>query len=222
MSGWDRILAELIEHGRMIVASVLAGAVRTAPLVVPWPTAASPATLLEFHQAEDWLEFLREWDIHGAVPRIVASKYQRAQRLYALSWLDYDLIKAGELVALTALELALRDRYGAHYRRPNKPQATLHTLLRHMVEVDKLTDAVVPFVKRYGGSIISNLYETDAARTARKATQSPAQTTLAGIRNRLAHGDPFDGLPWSGLLELIRDLIEFAYRDMIADTSRLA
>jgi hypothetical protein len=35
------------------------------------------------------------------------------------------------------------------------------------------------------------------------------------IRNDLAHGYPFDGFPQSGLLELVRDLIEYAYRDMI-------
>jgi hypothetical protein len=39
---------------------------------------------------------------------------------------------------------------------------------------------------------------------------------LAEMRNALAHGDPFDGFPHSGLLELIRDLIEYAYRDFPA------
>ena len=94
----------------MIDAGLLAGAMRTGPLVVPWPTTTSAAAMLEFYRTEDWVSFLRQRDIHGAVPLIVAGKYQRAQRLYALSWLDFDLIKAGELVALTALELALPDR----------------------------------------------------------------------------------------------------------------
>jgi hypothetical protein len=31
----------------------------------------------------------------------------------------------------------------------------------------------------------------------------------------MAHGDPFDGLPVGGLLELVRDLIGYAYRDVI-------
>lgn len=47
------------------------------------------------------------------------------------------------------------------------------------------------------------LFETDAAKQARKARVWPGPTTLASIRNGFAHGDPFDGLPWSGLLELI-------------------
>lgn len=32
------------------------------------------------------------------------------------------------------------------------------------------------------------------------------------MRNRLAHGDPFEGLPPGGLLHVIRDLIHFVYR----------
>jgi hypothetical protein len=46
------------------------------------------------------------------IPEIVWAKYQRAQMLYFLAWLYPDLIKVGELVGLTALELTLRDRYG--------------------------------------------------------------------------------------------------------------
>ena len=33
-------------------------------------------------------------------------------KLHLLAWIDFDFIKASELVALTALELALMDRYG--------------------------------------------------------------------------------------------------------------
>jgi hypothetical protein len=66
------------------------------------------------------------------------------------------------------------------------------------------------------GSVLPHLYETDAARATRQAKHSPPRTTLAAIRNSLAHGDPFDDLPWSGLFELVRDLIHYAYRDMIS------
>jgi len=36
---------------------------------------------------------------------------------------------------------------------------------------------------------------------------------MADLRNESAHGAPFDGLPQAGLLELVRDLIDYAYRD---------
>jgi hypothetical protein len=188
----------------------------TFPLIVPWPTKANIGGMLEFREASEWLAFLRQRDLDPAVPLIVTAKYQRAQKLYALAWQEFDLIKAGELVALTALELALRDRYGARAPKRRRQSPTLEGLLRYMVEGDALSDRALSFVRQYGGSVLPHLYETDAARAARQATRSPPQTTLAAIRNSLAHGDPFDGLPWSGLLELVRDLIHYAYRDLIS------
>jgi hypothetical protein len=43
------------------------------------------------------------------------------------------------------------------------------------------------------------------------------EPSLPTIRNQLAHGCPFDGLPWSGLTELVRNLIEYAYRNFSAE-----
>ena len=162
---------------------------------------------------QTWLTFLLKCSVASAVPLIVSMKFRRAQKLYALAWFEYDLIKAGELIALTALELALKNQYGHEIRQ--RP-LTLHALLRHMVERDGLTDGKLPFVQQYGGSVLPSLYETDDARRHRTAILAPPQTTLASIRNSLAHGDPFDGLPWSGLLELVCDLVNYAYRDQIA------
>ncbi|WP_333885786.1 hypothetical protein [Sphingobium yanoikuyae] len=45
--------------------------------------------------------------------------------------------------------------------------------------------------------------------------------TLDERRNALAHGDPFDGMPTSGLVELVRDLISFAYRDRLGTSPGL-
>jgi hypothetical protein len=39
---------------------------------------------------------------------------------------------------------------------------------------------------------------------------------VSAIRNDLAHGIPFRELPWAGLLELVRDLINYAYREFAA------
>jgi hypothetical protein len=68
-------------------------------------------------------------------------------------------------------------------------------LLKHML-VDGLTDDKIPMVRRYGGTAIGFV-------------SGDASPSLAEIRNRQAHGDPFDGLPYGALLELVRDLIEF-------------
>jgi hypothetical protein len=94
---------------------------------------------------------------------------------------------------------------------------TLKPLLKYMVEHDGLADAVVPFFRRYGGSVIDILFENSDSRERRKGTDIKTPPTLAGIRNSLAHGDPFDGLPWAGLLELVRDLIEYAFRGYLQE-----
>jgi hypothetical protein len=70
---------------------------------------------------------------------------------------------------------------------------------------DGLTEDKIPMNRRSGGSVIPLL-------------NGDRKPSLADIRNKQAHGDPFDGLPWSGLLELVSDLIEYAYRDMVVPT----
>jgi hypothetical protein len=42
---------------------------RTAfPLIVPWPTGGNIGGMLEFREASEWLAFLRQHDLHPAVP----------------------------------------------------------------------------------------------------------------------------------------------------------
>lgn len=176
---------------------------REASLVLPWPEAGAPGGLVTFESAQIWREVVTDLSLSPFVPDIVRLKYSRAQKLYLLGWIDIDLIKAGELVALTALELAVTDRYGHLYP---KSRRILSVLLRHMVEGDGLTDASIPMVVRCNGTAIGQL-------------TGETEPTLAQRRNRAAHGDPFDGMPVGGLLELVRDLITYAYRDLIAEAA---
>lgn len=64
--------------------------------------------------------------------------------LYFLAWIYFDLIKAGELVALSTLELALNDRYGDMVKKRGgyRPFAGL---LKHMLQ-DGLTDDKIPLI----------------------------------------------------------------------------
>jgi hypothetical protein len=150
---------------------------------------------LSFGTVNEWRDFVLGLCLNHAIPEVVAAKFRRAQKLFFLGWIDIDLIKAGELVGLTALELALKDRYGNPRGGPK-----LANLLKYMVENDGLTDQKIPMIQRYGGTVISRF-------------TGESKPSFAEMRNSLAHGDPYDGLPWSGLLELIRDLIHYAYRD---------
>jgi hypothetical protein len=77
-----------------------------------------------------------------------------------------------------------------------------------MVDHDDLTDDKLPIIRRAGGTVIGLL----------RGDRDP---NLAAIRNMRAHGNPFGAGPQAGLLELVRDLIEYAYRDLIAEHARL-
>jgi hypothetical protein len=172
----------------------------------------------------EWRSFVLELSPRRAIPEIVVRKFERAQKLHILAWLDFDLIKAGELVGMTALELALTDRHAnAETQRRRKLVArkaetenrniskgekswTEHVsfadLLKYMVESDGLTEEQVPMNKRCGApsKVIGRL-------------TGEVRPSLSELRNESAHGAPFDGFPQSGLLELVRDLIDYAYRD---------
>lgn len=157
--------------------------------------------MIQFNEPDEWRRFIIGLGIDERIPDIVQLKFRRAQALYLLGWIDLDVLKAGELAALIALELTLMDRYGSQIPKKKRSFAAL---LKHMVDVDGLDDAHIPMIVRTGGTAIG--FVTGASKP-----------SLSQRRNGMAHGDPFDGLPIGGLLELVRDLINYAYRDFIAN-----
>ncbi len=217
-----------------ILAEFMANANRSGPLTIPWPhTPNTPTGFRTFESLDEWRQYVNTLSLAPWVWSGAMRKYQRAQKLYLLGWFDGDLIMASELVALTALELALRERYmiALPQRRrelgSKKTRIYLRELLEHMVEGDGLSDDKLPCVQKYGGSVVSNLYETEVQRKERthtfdgkkwikkKSLVADPPMTLDKIRDRAAHGDPFDSLPRAGLLEVIHDLIEYASRDRL-------
>ncbi len=175
---------------------------RDEPAVLEWPVPGSAGVFLRFERAAEWRAFIDSLGIDPRIPDIVQAKFKRAQMLYLLGWVDFGLVTAGELAALIALELAVMDRYGAELPKKKRNFAAL---LRHMVDADGLTDADIPMATRSNCTAIGQL-------------TGKTRPTLAERRNWLAHGDPFDGLPTGGLLELVRDLINYAYRGYIAES----
>lgn len=200
---------------------------KARPFELMWPVAGNPAGILMFKDGQAWRRFIADLGIHPSIPDTVAAKYARAQTLYLLGWLDGGLVKAGELAALVALELALTDRHGRDVeiwieqkaaarraakglapKKASKPKERqkppFAEMLRYLVEVEKLSDADLPSVVRCRGTGIGQL-------------TGETHPTLAERRNALAHGDPFEGWPTVGLLELVRDLINYAFRRYIAE-----
>lgn len=179
---------------------------RDEPVLLAWPTQGNVGGFISFEKATDWRAFVESLAIDARIPEIVRAKFARAQTLYLLGWVDFSVLKAGELAALIALELALMDRYGGQVKKSKRSFAAL---LKFMVESDGLTDDRIPMVVRCGGTAIGQLI-------------GATHPTLAERRNALAHGDPFDGLPTGGLLELVRDLINYAYRHYLAEAASLS
>jgi len=177
---------------------------RSEPLLLPWPSPGNPGGFLTFTEPSDWRAFVGSLGINPCIPDIIQTKFNRAQTLYLLGWIDFGLIKVGELAALIALELSVMDRYGGMLPKKRRSFAAL---LRHMVEQDGLTDAQIPMIAKCSGTAIGQLI-------------GETKPTLAERRNKLAHGDPFDGMATSGLLELARDLIDYAYRGYIAQAAQ--
>lgn len=165
------------------------------PLRLPWPRPGDIGGFIAFHELAAWRAFVQSLNLRGNAPEIISEKYRRAQKLFYLGWMEPDLFKVGELAALVTLELALRSRYaqGAGSKQ------SFARLLKHMCEADGLTDEQLPIARDCNVPVVGQLTGT-------------THPTLAERRNAMAHGDAFDELPVSGLLAVVRDLIDYAYR----------
>lgn len=189
------------------------------PLVVCWAAANDPAKLHVFTHYSEWNDFILRLSLNSQVPQTVKVKYERAQTLYLLAWVYDGVIKAVELAAFAALELALKDVYFNDYianekiKNPNfdskRVASFLSPGLGYMIRSDKLTDEKLPIFHKSGRSVIENL----CSEKGKKSISGNMNQTLVSIRNSLAHGDPFDSLPWGSLLEIVRDLIDYMYRN---------
>lgn len=201
------------------------------PLIVPWPMPGNLTSFQSFDTFAAWRRFVLQFSLHDSLPQVVAVKFQRAQKLHLLAWIGFDLITAGQLMAMTTLELALKDRYWikaiecrmqsvlAQAKTENRTITNKEKswanhphfadLLKYMVKHDGLTDNILPLNQRCGprATVVGRL-------------TGETRPSLADIRNTLAHGDTSGDFPVTGLLELVRDLINYAFRQYIAEFSR--
>jgi hypothetical protein len=197
------------------------------PLTVVWPMPGNAGALVPFANFAEWSSIVLDLALRRRVPDIVATKFERSLKLQLLGWIDYELAMVAELVAMTALELALKDCYLGQERarrlKEVNEQAQLAgrsatrkemrgienisfaDLLAFMVKEDGLTDEQIPLNQRCGGGKVIGFLTGEH------------KPSLAERRNGMAHGDPYGssgvGSPCAGLLELVRDLIDYAYRD---------
>lgn len=175
------------------------------------------------------------------VPQVVRDKYLRALKVYLAAWVDADILVIAEAAAYGALELAVRDQYchkvralerereiEARKRKAEpKPQATskpavekaapqfsdepqppaLSALLDYIVRHDGLTDADLKTACPYPGNTA-----VDRLRNYKLKDPKATRPSIAELRHRVSHGDPRATLPYAGSLQLIHDIIHYAYR----------
>lgn len=194
------------------------------PRKMPWPMPGNLGGFREFEKYLDWQQFVISFELRDGVPLNIRKGFERAQKLYLLAWIDFDLVPAADMTALSALEFAFRDCYFSHIRdrrldrannskipaskrkkRSSEETILLSELLKYALEHDGLSDNKIPIVARCGGSVIGLL-------------NGDRRPSLADMRNSRAHGNPFENAAVPGLLEIVRDLIEYAYRGWIMST----
>ena len=83
---------------------------------IPWPSPGQPGSFVTFADFPEWQRVILGFQLAVGVPRSMADLFDRALKLYLTAWLDFDLVTAGEMVALAALEHSLRDCYLGYFR----------------------------------------------------------------------------------------------------------
>jgi hypothetical protein len=166
-----------------------------APLILPGPVLGNPVAIRQFSTLDQWRDYVAGLRLNGNPPEAVERAYEHMLRVLLLAWFDAAVIKLAELAALARLESAIAIRYNKKFRG-------LEKALEHLVEHGGVTDAALRTFQESGGSIVANLL---------RKKNGELGSGLSQIRNRLAHGDPFETMPWAGLFEIVRDLIDFMY-----------
>jgi hypothetical protein len=165
------------------------------PMLLPGPISGNAVALRTFSDIEQWRGFVLGLQLQGSPPDIVQHNYERMLRVLYLAWFDASIVKLAELAALANLEAAIKNRYSKKFKG-------LEASLRHLIEKGGVTDGALRSVHISGGAIVGNLL---------RKSKDGNGSSLSEIRNRLAHGDPFETMPWGGLFEVVRDLIDFMY-----------
>jgi len=172
---------------------------------------------LEFHHITEWRDYLFSLQIRSAkVPAIHADAYHVALRMLLLGWVEPAVIKSAEMQAMRSLEAAL---VGVYFQCVFEREQAKHDKARQRCGICKkcmLCAALVREKFRPGLGVFLDYMaahddlDPELHNESKKATGN----ALNFIRNGLAHGDPFNGLPWGGLMEAVRDVMEHAHRNL--------
>lgn len=166
----------------------------SGPLQIVGPVSGNPAAIRQFTELADWRNYVLGLRLRGSVPKLFRHSHNQALRALFLAWIDCGMIQLAELWALATLEGAIKARYPEIKQRA-KP-CGLENALQHLVNQGGLTDEAL---RESGARVLQNVLKGGNG------------SSLSEIRNGLAHGNALGGMPWGGLFEVTRDLIDFMY-----------
>ena len=170
--------------------------------------------LLEFHHITDWRNYLLGLQIRSAkVPTIHSEAYHAALRMLLLAWVEPTVIKPAELQALQSLEGAL---IGMYFQPVFEREQVKHEKTREKCGGCKKCLLCATLVRDKFRPGLDKLLNYMVAHDGldpvlHSASKNADGGVLSIIRNALAHGDIFNGLPWGGLFEAVREVMEHAY-----------
>jgi len=169
------------------------------PLQIVGPVPGNPAAIREFNNLADWRSYVLGLQLRGSVPKAFRRYHNQALRALFFAWLDDGVIQVAELWALATLEGTIKARYPEMKERAKEEGIKfpgLEYALRYLVNQGGLTDEAL---RESGARVLQNVLKDGNG------------SSLSDIRNGLAHGNALGGMPWGGLFEVIRDLIDFMY-----------
>jgi hypothetical protein len=176
--------------------------------------------ILPFANVCEWRDYLLTLQIRSnGIPSIYVDKFNIALRILFLAWVDANIIKAAELQALLSMECAL---HGAYFRVLFNDEQEKRTALRGKCTKNRefctfnnyckpINDtSFYPGLCRYLDYMVAH---DDLPRIYHSKEKKNDCSALYIIRNYLGHGATQSNLPWGGLVDVIREVIEHAYRN---------
>ncbi len=157
------------------------------PLQIAAFEPGNPVPVRQFTDLGDWRNHVLKLRLSSAVLKAIRDKHDQVLRTLFMAWFHPDVVKLAELGALAVLERGIRMRYSTR-----KFKAGLTFPLRYLLECGGVRDEDLRTYPGAGVGVVQNLL---------RACKERSRESLCEIRNRLAHGDPFEITPWAGLFE---------------------
>ncbi len=162
------------------------------------------STLRQFDTIDKWYDYVKTLRIQpGQVLLPYVDAFDIALRALVMAYVLPEFCKLGEMKALATLEQAL---LGAYKHQMCQTKKDKHCCA-------KLFEILGWATKNHGLPVEWYRY-VELPESRSKSPRRSCPSDLTAIRNRQMHGQHYqETLPWAGLFEFVKKIIEFAYKD---------